>query len=351
MKHIFLFYCILCACRPLYAQSVSDTIPFRIVSYNVENLFDCQHDSLKNDYEFLPHSIRRWTWTKYKRKLDAVARTIVAAGEHTLPALVALCEVENDTVLRDLTRRSALKEAKYRYVMTDSPDERGIDVALLYQRDRFKLLNYRSISLKYETRKREYRHTRDILHVSGLLLSLDTLDVFICHFPSKAGGSKEAENHRLYAARKLKEQSDSIYQQRKRPFIILTGDFNDTPHSRSIREELNVRMLPVDKQDIKPEQLYHLHTQEIKNNREHGSYKYQSEWILLDHIIVTGSTLNASSNFQAVKGEAGIFRAPFLLTEDKKYGGIKPFRTYYGMKYQQGYSDHLPVWAEFKVLF
>ena len=95
----------------LYGQTKKDTLSFRVVSYNVENLFDCRHDTLKNDYEFLPDAMRHWNYTKYKKKLDAIARTITAVGGWTPPALVALCEVENDSVLRDLTRRSVLKEA------------------------------------------------------------------------------------------------------------------------------------------------------------------------------------------------------------------------------------------------
>lgn len=136
-----------------------------------------------------------------------MARVITAVGEWEPPALVGLCEVENDTVLRDLTRRSPLKELNYRYVMTDSPDLRGIDVALLYQRDLFKLLSFRSVSIPP---LKQFRPTRDLLHVSGLLLTGDTLDVFVCHLPSRSGGAKESEPYRLHAARILYTEADSI---------------------------------------------------------------------------------------------------------------------------------------------
>lgn len=139
----------------LYGQTKKDTLSFRVVSYNVENLFDCRHDTLKNDYEFLPDAMRHWNYTKYKKKLDAIARTITAVGGWTPPALVALCEVENDSVLRDLTRRSVLKEAGYRYVMTNSPDQRGIDVALLYQRDQFKLISHQGIPIPHRSGKKK----------------------------------------------------------------------------------------------------------------------------------------------------------------------------------------------------
>ena len=104
-----------------YTLSFAQQIRFRVVSWNVENLFDIHHDSLKNDREFLPDALRHWNYTRYKKKLTDMARVITAVGEWEPPALVGLCEVENDTVLRDLTRRSPLKELNYRYVMTDSP--------------------------------------------------------------------------------------------------------------------------------------------------------------------------------------------------------------------------------------
>ena len=139
--------------------SFAQQIRFRVVSWNVENLFDIHHDSLKNDREFLPDALRHWNYTRYKKKLTDMARVITAVGEWEPPALVGLCEVENDTVLRDLTRRSPLKELNYRYVMTDSPDLRGIDVALLYQRDLFKLLSFRSVSIPP---LKQFRPTRDL---------------------------------------------------------------------------------------------------------------------------------------------------------------------------------------------
>ena len=166
-------------------SSAEERIPFRVMSWNVENLFDTHHDTLKNDNEFLPDAIRHWNYTKYKKKLADMARVITAVGEWNPPALVGLCEVENDSVLRDLTRRSVLKEAGYRYVMTNSPDQRGIDVALLYQRDQFKLISHQGIPIPHRSGKKKFRPTRDILHVCGMLLNSDTLDIFVVHLPSR----------------------------------------------------------------------------------------------------------------------------------------------------------------------
>lgn len=335
----------------LCGQTKKDTLSFRVVSYNVENLFDCRHDTLKNDYEFLPDAVRHWNYTKYKMKLDNIARTITAAGGWTPPALVALCEVENDSVLRDLTRRSVLREAGYRYVTTNSPDQRGIDVALLYQRDRFKLISYQGISIPYISGKKKFRPTRDILHVCGMLLNHDTLDVFVVHLPSRSGGAKESEPYRLHAARQLKATADSIYLHRHHPQILIMGDFNDYPDNASVSKIVSAKAPPQDKNSLQPQRFYHLLARKATTQKNFGSYKYQGEWGLLDHIIVSGTLLQPDTDFCTSESKADIFRPSFLLTDDKKYGGVQPFRTYYGMKYQGGYSDHLPVWADFRLIY
>lgn len=335
----------------LYGQTEKDTLSFRVMSYNVENLFDCRHDTLKNDYEFLPEGLRHWNYTKYKNKLDAIARVIIAVGEWTPPALVALCEVENDSVLRDLTRRSALREAGYRYVMTSSPDQRGIDVALLYQRDMFKLLSHQSISIPCANAKKKFRPTRDILHVSGLLLNKDTLDVFVAHLPSRSGGAKESEPYRMLAAARLKMSADSIYQHRLHPQILIMGDFNDYPDNKSVKDIVAAQAPPQNAAHLQPNKFYHLLARKASTQKRFGSYKYQGEWGLLDHIIVSGTLLNPAAALYTDESRADILRSAFLLTDDKKYGGVQPFRTYYGMKYQGGYSDHLPVWSEFRLTY
>lgn len=343
--------------HPLPIQPLSpndDRIPFRVMSWNVENLFDTRHDSLKNDHEFLPDAIHHWNYSKYKKKLADIARVITAVGEWNPPALVGLCEVENDSVLRDLTRRSPLKELGYRYVMTDSPDLRGIDVALLYQRDLFKLLSSRSIPVPAF---KQHRPTRDLLHVCGLLITGDTLDVFVCHLPSRSGGAKESEPYRLHAARIIRMEADSLINTRRHPQLIIMGDFNDYPANKSIREILNAQAPPPCSDSpgnlykdsattINPSKLYHLLARKAKSLHT-GSYKYHGEWGLLDHLIVSGTLLNESGRFFTNEEKAGIAFLPFLLTEDEKYGDNEPYRTYKGMRYIGGISDHLPIYTDF----
>lgn len=332
------------------AQAVSgDSIVFRVASYNVENLFDCRHDTLHDDYEFLPDATRHWTYSKYRKKLDNLARVITALGGWTPPALVALCEVENDSVLTDLTRYSALRNHDYRYILTHSDDLRGIDVALLYQRALFKPIHQQS--LRVEKPRKNDRPTRDILYVSGLLLNGDTLDVLVGHFPSRRGGAKQSAPYREKAALCIKAVADSLFRIRKRAQILVMGDFNDYPHSRLVRETLQAELSPLSPTLPDERKLYHLLARQAAEAKHTGSYKYQGAWQWLDHILVSGSLLLQDAPLHTSEQRAGVFAPPFLLTEDPKYGGMQPFRTYYGMKYQGGYSDHLPMYAEFTLVY
>ncbi len=326
----------LCICLPLQSGAQE---PFRVMFWNVENLFDTKDDAQKSDEEFLPDATRHWTPSRYHDKLKKLAKTIVASGEERVPDLVGLCEVENDSCLRDLTRRSPLREAGYRYVMTHSPDKRGIDVALLYQRGSFQLIRQKSIRIPHRQARRE--PTRDILHVSGRILSGDTLDVMVCHFPSRGGGEAKTEPYRLLVAEVLRRTADSLMQVRQHPYLIIMGDFNDYPSNKSLRKVL------CGKGDLV----------NLMEGMKKGTYRYRAEWGIFDQFIVSRNMQAKNKNAftknkyaKAKKENASVFvknvqilRHPFLLEEDDKYGGQKPFRTYNGMKYMGGYSDHLPI--------
>lgn len=329
---------------PLVTISPSDTLPpFRIVCWNVENLFDIHHDTLKEDREFLPTSLRHWNYQRYQKKLADIACVIVATGGWTAPALIGLCEVENDQVLKDLTRFSPLKNLGYQYTMTHSPDIRGINVALLYQPGDFKLVSYQSIPVGMPPG--QVRPTRDILHVCGVIPTKDSLDVFVCHFPSRAGGAKASEPYRLWVARKLRSLADSIFDTRTHPQVIIMGDFNDSPFDKAITDILEAVAPPTSHPS--PDRLYHLLARKAKSTEKSASYKYHGKWELLDHLIVSGTLLRPAGKFYTDERHAGVVRHPFLLEEDKVYGGVQPFRTYKGMKYQGGISDHLPVYVDF----
>ena len=301
---------------------------FTFVELNCENLFDCRHDSLKNDTEFLPDGSYHWTRTRYWRKLNRVGQTIIACGvkgqSWQLPDMVALCEVENDSVLHDLTRRSLLRNARYDYVMTCSPDERGIDVALVYSPFSFRLI--RSHSVRVEPIK-DMRPTRDILYASGVIASGDTLHVIVAHLPSRRGGERHSRPFRMAAASRVAAVVDSIYNVSKDAKIIIAGDFNDYANSASVRMLCGKRL-----KDISAEAT--------GRNGAKGTYRYQGEWGSLDHILVSESLARNVV-------DCYINDAPFLVEPDEKYGGVKPRRNYLGPRYQNGFSDHLPLVATF----
>lgn len=291
---------------------------------NCENLFDTRHDSLKNDLEFLPEGSYKWTPYRYWAKLNHLGQEIVAQS-NPIPDFVAMCEVENDSVMFDLTRRSLLRNAGYEYVMTSSPDERGIDVALLYQPASFALLHSHSIRIKPLP---DTRPTRDILYASGVIITGDTLHVFVVHAPSRRGGEQASRPYRLQVANQLAEAVDSVYAISRDAKIIIAGDFNDYADSPALQH------------------LYEHHLINISADAKgsHGAkatYRWHGEWRSLDQIL-------CSPSLAARKQSSVIGDLPFLLEDDEKYGGKKPYRTYLGPRYLGGYSDHLPLVVQLK---
>ena len=290
---------------------------------NCENLFDTRHDSLKNDLEFLPDGSYKWTPYRYWAKLNHLGQEIVAQSD-PVPDFVAMCEVENDSVIFDLTKRSLLRNAGYEYVMTSSPDERGIDVALLYQPASFALLHSHSIRIKPLP---DTRPTRDILYASGLLITGDTLHIFVVHAPSRRGGEQASRPYRLLVASQLAEAVDSVYAISRDAKIIIAGDFNDYADSPVLQYLYE----------------HHLINMSADAQGSHGAkatYRWHGEWRSLDQIL-------CSPSLAARKQSSVIGDLPFLLEDDEKYGGKKPYRTYLGPRYLGGYSDHLPLVVQF----
>ena len=304
-----------------------------ILFCNTENLFDPEDDPLKDDDAYTPEGDYHWTRSRYWDKLDAISRIIVAADEETAPGLVGLAEVENGTALTDLTARSALREVGYKYVMTDSPDRRGIDVALLYRRNFFRLLDYES--LRVNLRPLGGGATRDVLHVTGVLESYDTLDVYVCHWPSRYGGTDGTEKYRVCAAGVVRQSVDSIFRVRKKPYVVIMGDLNDGPDAPALREGLGAYPFS------NGSGLSDRNLVTVMDGVDDGSYKYDGEWDTYDQFVVSASLLNGLGCTEYI--DATVLSAPFLLVDDDIYGGVKPFRTYNGRRYQGGYSDHLPV--------
>ncbi len=311
---------------------------FRIVSYNVENYFDTEDTPGKQDEEFLPNGRRHWNKKKYYKKQANISKVIASIGGWTPPAIVGLLEVESEKAIRDLVKYSPLKNLKYKYIHYESPDKRGIDVAMLYQPYQFKPF----LKKRIEVRSHKLRiTTRDLLYVAGVLPNKDTLHLFLCHFPSRRGGKMKSEPKRIFVAQFLKSKVDSIMKSQKNPRIVIMGDFNDTPRNTSIKKVLNAHK---PKSNIQSNQLYNLSTQFQEKGK--GTYKFRGKWQILDQFIVSGSLLNTENSLSLRASDMHIFSPKFLLKKDRTYLGVKPYRTYLGMRYNKGYSDHLPIYLD-----
>ena len=314
---------------------------FTIVSYNVENLFHPSNDPHTLDDDFTPNGVRRWTYARYRQKLNQVSKAIAACSNPLLPALVGLVEVEDDSVLNDLTQTGVLRKAGYRYVRTQNPDRRGLNVALLYQRDRFRLLTHQSIHI-------ETLDTRDILHVSGELPTGDILDIFVVHFPSRRMGTRATEPQRIQVASKLRELIDSIQSTRTNPYILAMGDFNAHPKDRPLQilTTDNVANTKIGNTTDHTTTTYGLKnlTERISASKI-GTYKWDGDWEIIDHILVNNGLLDIdTSPLRIHANDIKVGNFPFLMERDTSRAGLRPKRTYHGYTYQRnGTSDHLPL--------
>ena len=324
----------------------------QIFAWNLENFFDTRDDPATADEAFTPGGEYRWTRRKFVAKRNLIAKTIIASGDRfggDLPALVGLCEVENDFVLKSLTEDTPLAKLRYRTLHRDSPDPRGIDVALLYDPARVKLLAHGWITV------REFA-TREILYAKVALgggsrsrvlagdsaaapppdarpesapepaiqptsAPPDTLHVYVNHWPSKYGGVKASERKRQAVCDALLAHLDSLQQAEPAAAIVLMGDFNDTPDAGVIMELCRAAHL----QNITP--------------KEGGTIKYKGQWEMIDQMLASPAAVE-------ILGPAEVFRPGFLLEEDKAFLGRKPRRTNIGPRYNGGASDHLPLIAD-----
>jgi endonuclease/exonuclease/phosphatase family metal-dependent hydrolase len=312
----------------------------RIMFYNTENLFDTLDDMLTNDAEFLPTSDRQWNTFRYNKKILNIFKTIAAVGETEAPEIICLAEIENGRVLHDLILHTPLEKYPYTIVHYESPDKRGIDAAMLYRKDKISLIHSAPIRVAFfqDTMQR----TRDILYAKLVLLKRDTVHLFVNHWPSRLGGEKRSEYRRQDAAWILKRKIDSIFTDSPDAKIIVTGDFNDQPTNESISKTLQALNL-FEYQGNNA--LYNL-SGILQNECDCGTYRYKAEWDMFDQFIVSGSLLQDDTALHTCISCVHIADFDFLLTEDKKYGGNKPLRTYQGPRYIGGFSDHLPIYLD-----
>lgn len=310
---------------------------FLFMSYNVENLFDTIDNPHKNDDEFVPTSDRKWNSYRYRKKLRDIAKVIVAAGQNWHnPDVIGLCEVENDTCLKDLIHKTDLFKFHYKYIHYDSEDARGIDVALLYNEQTFKPISHQPLHVVFNDDTS--RKTRDILYVTGIMASTgDTIHIFECHFPSRRGGKNESEPYRMAASRVVRNKIDSLYSKKINPYILVSGDFNDSPSDKSITEGIRAISHLSAKHPSTCQCLYNL-----DDKNAEGTHKFQGEWEFLDQAMISWHWESEYSiQYKVLQNE-------FLLKKSEKTGESSPYRTYLGSYYKGGISDHLPIVVSFK---
>lgn len=307
---------ILLLCAGLSGHLSLKSAPLHIVSYNVENLFHPAHDSLKDDIEWTQEGERHWSYTRYYKKVDNIARVLTNIGEWDGVDVVGLQEVENALCVKRLCY--TLRRNEYDFVHYESPDRRGIDVALIYKKARIDTLRTRAIKVNLESAMiGGYETTRDILYVCAQIDKQDTIHFFVCHLPSQRGGKAESEWKREAAKQVLERAINSVYATNQDAKIIVMGDMNSG--------------------DLKVKGLKDKWTNDKRpmTNDKSGTHKYQGRWTFLDHFYVSPAIDNVS--------QAEVYDAEWIQEPDEKYLGLKPKRTYNGFHYQNGYSDHLPI--------
>lgn len=305
-----------------------------IAFYNLENLFDTIDDPETMDDDFTPEGFKKWTPKRYKKKLYKLAKTISGIGIEATkmpPVLVGVAEVENEMVVQDLINAEPLRQIDYSYVHYDSPDERGIDTALLYHKDHFEVLHDEPITLMVNNPNGQRDTTRDILYVHGKLNG-EEVHVFVNHWPSRRDGETETDYKRVEAAKTVKLQMEKIKERYLNPNFIIMGDFNDDPDSKSIK------VLMEDTSLYNP--------MEKLRSPERGSANYRRSWSMFDQIIVSHNFFNYEKGTHSF-AHANIFDDNLLTEWKGKFKGT-PFRTYAGRKYIGGYSDHFPVYIQLK---
>lgn len=307
---------------------------YTIAFYNLENFFDTINNKGTLDDDFTPNGFKKWDDRKFGIKAKKIAKAIAQIGTEDsdyAPILIGIAEVENSEVISTLLKTGKLKNIAYDYVHFDSPDERGIDTALIYHKEHFKVISSETVPLLIEDEEGNRDFTRDILYVQGKLHD-EEVHLFVNHWPSKREGEDLTSFKRIEAAKTILRKLDEFSRDKDISNVIIMGDFNDDPNSDSIKTLMKSgRFINPMQQMLSPVR---------------GSANYRGEWSLFDQILISHSFLNYEKGTHSFK-KAEIYNPKFLKEWKGKYKG-NPFRTFAGKKYLGGYSDHFPVYIILK---
>ena len=310
-------------------------IPFSLMWNNTENFYDTVNDPATMDDEFTPNGYFHWTEKRFEEKVKKLTNVISDIVKPNIPDIIGLAEIENKTVMMAIVDElHRMGMTSYSFVHYDSPDERGADVAIIYNTKSFIVQESTPILVclpGIEDR------TRDILYVKGRTMNDEILHLFFTHFPSRREGTEQSERRRYFVASELRNSVYKVLSENERANVIIMGDFNDTPDDHSVFEVLGVRRAFENPQ---PLSLYNLLYP--RHHRGLGT-TYHKGWLLFDQIIVSGNLL-VNPKIECTPEQADVFNPRYLLHFNKQ-GGVKPDRTYSG-KYVGGYSDHLPIYLK-----
>ncbi len=322
----------------MYPHELLDTLSDApLVFYNVENLFDTIDDPEKKDEDFLPESKKNWNAERYRDKLDKLSDVLTSTSNEN-PIFIGLAEIENRFVVQDLMKTGRLANTKYRIAHFESPDVRGIDVALAFDHNLFQMTYKEAIKVSFENEPNF--KTRDILYVKGVFYDSSEAHVFVNHWSSRRGGQEKSEYKRVKAAQLLKGKVDSLLALNSSANIIIMGDFNDYPTNTSISNILGAGLKDEHKKLVNLMLTYH--------EKGQGTHNYKGEWGALDQIIISNGLLD-EKGLEIDNGKANIlYDDKFLYT--KKDGSKTPNRTYGGNSYFGGYSDHLAVYSTLSIV-
>jgi len=337
VKRISSLFCLL-LCFSAFAQKSESLLkPGRVIFYNVENLFDTINDPETQDEEFLPSSKNEWNSKKYKVKLNHIAKVFAAMLDTIQPMVIGMCEVENQKVLEDLIAQPALKKFNFGIIHHDSPDERGIDVAFLYNKDVVESVFDATLNVDLGNGDK----TRDILYFKASMSEGANIWFFVNHWPSRRGGEEESDAKRMIAAKTLKAKIDNIFLGEAFARIIVLGDFNDNPSDASLKY-----VSPVIEKKSKTLPMVNLMLPLF--DKKDFTLKYKNESDIFDQIIASVNLLDPKNQYFISHASANIFNPNWLLFNHPKYGMI-PNRTYSSGKWVGGYSDHLPVYFDLMI--
>ncbi len=335
----FLRFLIVFLSMPIFGQSQKMYKVRTIAFYNVENLFDTINDTLTFDDERTPNGSYHWTLERYNKKISHISKVLSEIGKETSkssPDIIGLCEIENRAVLEDLIQHPNLQNKNYGVIHFDSPDARGIDVALLFKKSSFLPTSFKSHRLLLFDDMSERKYTRDQLVVGGVL-DKEEFYFIVNHWPSRRGGASKSKPNRIRAALLNKRIIDSIQALDWNAKIVSMGDLNDDPRDDSLKKVLKTKgkIQQVDS-------LSFFNPMEKLYKKGVGSLAYRDKWNLFDQFFISGNLINPNKQLHSY-WKAGVFAPPYLKTAKGKFKSY-PFRTYAGGSYTGGYSDHFPVY-------